>query len=50
MVILEVIRKLLNKRLNKVLGYAEAVLPEKNYRSFRKLILDEFGNGELPPN
>ncbi len=34
----------LNPRLSRLLQLAEAALPESQYRAFRKLALDEFGN------
>jgi hypothetical protein len=38
---------LLNHRKNRVLRYAEAALPEKQFRAFRGLVLDEFGREGL---
>jgi hypothetical protein len=37
----------INARINKVLLFAEAALPEKQFRPFRRLVLDEFGNSGL---
>lgn len=41
----EQILKIYNQVLNKILLYAEASLPEKNYQAFRKLAIKEFGHG-----
>lgn len=38
---------LLNQRKNRVLRYAEAALPETQFRAFRGLLLDEFGREGL---
>lgn len=40
---LEEIVGLLNARKNRVLLYAQAALPEKQFAAFKKLFLDEFG-------
>jgi hypothetical protein len=37
----------INARINKVLLLAEAALPESQFRPFRRLMLDEFGNSGL---
>lgn len=34
-------------RLNRILTVAESALPERQFRAFRKLVLDEFGNDGL---
>ena len=36
---------LLNSRINRVLRMAQAALPEHQFEAYRKLVLDEFGNG-----
>jgi hypothetical protein len=41
------IRKALAPRLNRVLLLAEAALAENQFRAFRRLLLDEFGNSGL---
>ena len=41
----EQILKIYNQVLNKILLYAEASLPDKNYQAFRKLVIKEFGHG-----
>jgi hypothetical protein len=41
------IDELLNTRLNKILQVAEACLPEKQFRAYRGIVLDEFGRNEL---
>ena len=41
------IAELLNPRKNRLLLYAEAALPEKQFAAFRKLLLDELGNSGL---
>ncbi len=39
---------LINKRVHKVLGVAEAAIPgEKQFEAFRKITLDEFGKNGL---
>jgi len=43
MVTLKLIVELLNKRVNNVLVFAESSLPESQFRAFRKLVLNEFG-------
>ena len=47
MVKLQDIVELLNPRKNRLLLYAEAALPERQFAAFRKLLLDELGNGGL---
>ena len=47
MVRLQDIVELLNPRKNRLLLYAEAALPERQFAAFRKLLLDELGNGGL---
>lgn len=47
MVVLEVMRELLNLRKRRLLLFAEAALPEGQYRAFRKLLLDELGSNGL---
>ena len=47
MVTLPAILALLNQRKKKVLRYAEAALPETQFRAFRGLLLDEFGREGL---
>lgn len=47
MVTLSTILALLNQRKNRVLRYAEAALPESQFRAFRGLFLDEFGREGL---
>ena len=37
----------LNARKNRALRFAEAALPESQYRAFRGLFLDEFGRNGL---
>ena len=44
---LPAILTLLNQRKNRVLRYAEAALPETQFRAFRGLLLDEFGRDGL---
>ncbi|SHJ66784.1 hypothetical protein SAMN02745165_02889 [Malonomonas rubra DSM 5091] len=41
------IATLINKRVNRVLQYAEASLPQSQFRAFRKLVLDEFGDNGM---
>jgi len=43
--ILEEVLKINSHLQNKVLLLAEAILPEKNFPAFRKLIIREFGEG-----
>lgn len=47
MVELQDIVALLNPRKNRLLLYAEAALPERQFSAFRKLVLDELGNSGL---
>ncbi len=47
MVNLAAIVELLNHRKSRVLRYAEAALPETQFRAFRGLVLDEFGREGL---
>ena len=47
MVTLPAILALLNPRKNRVLRFAEAALPETQFRAFRGLLLDEFGREGL---
>ena len=47
MVNLAAIVELLNRRKSRVLRYAEAALPETQFRAFRGLVLDEFGREGL---
>lgn len=47
MVTLPAILALLNPRKNRVLRYAEAALPESQFRAFRGLLLDELGREGL---
>ena len=47
MVAIEVIRELLNLRKRRLLLFAEAALPDSQYRAFRKLLLDEMGSTGL---
>lgn len=42
-----IIRDLINKRLNKVLLFAESSLPRSQFLAFRKLTLDEFGKSGI---
>jgi hypothetical protein len=37
------INQAINARLNRLLLVAETALPEKQFRAFRKITLDEFG-------
>jgi hypothetical protein len=43
----EQMMRLVRARLSRVLLFAEAALPEKQFKPFRKLVLDEFGNSGL---
>lgn len=43
MVAIEVIRELLNFRKRRLLLFAEAALPQAQFKAFRKLVLDELG-------
>ena len=43
MVIKEEIMDLVKAHVNRVLLFAESSLPESQFRAYRKLILDEFG-------
>ena len=43
MVTQEQIETLVNARMKKILQFAELVLPEGKFQTFRKLTLDEFG-------
>jgi hypothetical protein len=47
MVSKEEIEKLINIRLNYVLLVAQSSLPENQFKAFRKLTLDSFGNSGL---
>jgi hypothetical protein len=47
MVSKEEIEKLINIRLNFVLLVAQSSLPENQFKAFRKLTLDSFGNSGL---
>ena len=47
MVTRELIEELIRARLNQVLLVAEASLPESQFKAFRKLTLDQFGNSGL---
>jgi hypothetical protein len=47
MTLVAVIVDALNARKNRVLRYAEAALPESQYRAYRGLLLDEFGRNGL---
>ena len=47
MVTLDSIVALLNQRKARVLRYAEAALPETQFRAFRGLVLDELGREGL---
>lgn len=47
MVTRELIDKLIGKRLTEVLLYAEAALPQSQFQAFRKLTLNQFGQGGL---
>lgn len=47
MVTLEQIDSMIKNRLNRVLLFAEASLPQSQFKAFRKLTLDEFGNSGL---
>lgn len=38
---------LIKARLNRVLRIAEAALPQSQFKAFRSLVLDEFGNSGL---
>ncbi|MDH4182712.1 MAG: hypothetical protein OEV92_00690 [Nitrospinota bacterium] len=37
----------MNKRINKTLDFAESSLPESQFKAFRKLFLNEFGDSGL---
>lgn len=39
--------ELLNRRVNRVLDVAEAALPPAQFKAFRRIVLDEFGNSGL---
>jgi len=39
--------ELLNARKNRVLQFAQAALPESQFKAFRQLFLDEFGRSGL---
>jgi hypothetical protein len=43
----ETLTRLINIRLTKLLRFAEAAIPEGQYKAFRSLVLDEFGNSGL---
>lgn len=45
--LLPVILGLLNARKNRVLLLAQAALPEHQFKAFRTLVLDEFGQSGL---
>jgi hypothetical protein len=45
--LLPVLLEAVNARKNRTLRYAEAALPESQYRAFRGLFLDEFGRNGL---
>lgn len=47
MVTMAALLALLNRRKNKVLRFAEAAMPETQFRAFRGLLLDEFGREGL---
>ena len=47
MVKLHEVMDTINARINRVLLYGEASLPESQFKAFRKLILDEFGHSGL---
>jgi hypothetical protein len=47
MVSKESLKVLINGRLTRVLRFAEAALPESQFKAFRGLMLDEFGNSGL---
>jgi hypothetical protein len=37
----------LSQSMSRILTYAQAALPESQFRAFRKLVLDEFGKSGL---
>jgi hypothetical protein len=41
----EVIKEVINPRLKRVLQVLELGVPAEKFRLFRKILLDEFGNG-----
>lgn len=41
------IRQAINPRLNRVLKIAAAALPDSQFKAFRSVVLDEFGNSGL---
>lgn len=41
------IENLLSQCMSRILTYAQAALPESQFRAFRKLVLDEFGKSGL---
>jgi hypothetical protein len=47
MVDLDTVLSLVKPRMSRVLLMAEAMLPEKQFSAFRKLVLDEFGRSGL---
>lgn len=47
MTLLAVLVDAVNARKNRALRFAEAALPESQYRAFRGLFLDEFGRNGL---
>lgn len=47
MTLLAVLLSVVNARKNRALRYAEAAMPESQFRAFRGLFLDEFGRNGL---
>jgi hypothetical protein len=47
MVTLPQVIEAIKPRINRVLLFAQASLPEHQFQAFRKLVLDEFGNSGL---
>ena len=47
MMLLAVLLNVVNARKNRALRYAEAAMPESQFRAFRGLFLDEFGRNGL---
>ena len=41
------IKNLLSPCMDRILTFAQAALPESQFKAFRKLVLDEFGNRGL---
>lgn len=43
----EELTNIINPRINRILQYAEAALPQSQFRAFRRLVLNEFGDNGM---